>query len=613
MPARSSGTKLRRSAWTVAAVVIVLTAVLRGGATAAADEGWVIRAFQATYQVNADGSVDVVEDISVDFGTLQKHGILRDIPVEYDYDARHKRLIRLTNIGVDDGAKAVKYETARNGANLTLRIGDANKLISGPQRYRIRYRVTGALNPQPDWDEFYWNVTGNAWPVRIESASAVLSAPSLKTITCFEGPLGSNRTCRSQPAANTAQFASTSLLSEGSGLTIVAGLTKGSVAVPPPDLVVIKTAREKFTDFAGLKPLPIALAALLGVVGFAGLGRYWWLSGRDRWLGDVQYLTGQSREKRRPLFARDTVVVEYQPPELPKTKRRLRPAEIGTLMDERADTLDVTATIVDLAVRGYLRITELDKKGLFGKIDYRLEKRKEADAELLPYEETLFTALFDEGAQVDMSGLRKEFYTDLARVKKALYQQVVTADNFFPRNPETVRQLHLGGGIGIVVAGVAGVVALGSLVGAAVIGLPIALAGLLVIAFSGAMPRRSGVGREIFRRSLGFREYMTVAETDRQKFAEEAGIFQTYLPYAIVFGCVDRWARAFERMGSQPPTGDWYVASHAFTPLIFSQSLQSFSSSISTAIASTPGGSGSSGFSGGSSGGGMGGGGGGSW
>jgi uncharacterized membrane protein len=134
-----------------------------------------------------------------------------------------------------------------------------------------------------------------------------------------------------------------------------------------------------------------------------------------------------------------------------------------------------------------------------------------------------------------------------------------------------------------------------------------------MLALAHAMPRRTGPGREMYRRILGFRQYMTVAETDRQRFNEETNLFQEYLPYAIVYGCVDKWAKAFEGLENQPDTSSWYVSTHAFAPLAFSSSLQSFSSSMSSAIASTPGGSGGSGFSGGFSGGGGGGGGGGSW
>src|SRR5690606_11000074 len=129
-------------------------------------------------------------------------------------------------------------------------------------------------------------------------------------------------------------------------------LTKGSVQVPPLNLDKQKSDVEKVMDFIGLSPLAIGGAVLLGIAGIAGVARYWWLNGRDHWYGDVHYLTGNTEAATRPLFARDSVVVEYTPPEIGvRKKRRLRPAEIGTLLDERADTLDVTATLVDLAVR----------------------------------------------------------------------------------------------------------------------------------------------------------------------------------------------------------------------------------------------------------------------
>jgi uncharacterized membrane protein YgcG len=412
-----------------------------------------------------------------------------------------------------------------------------------------------------------------------------------------------------------ADFSATRALAPGSGLTIVVALTQGTVTVPPFQLVEVKSTEEEIRDFIGLGPLPLLFAGLVGAGSFGALMRYWWLNGRDRWLGDVHYLTGATNERQRPLFARDTVVVEYQPPQIQARGPRLRPAEIGTLMDERADTLDVTATIVDLAVRGYLRITELPKSWLFGKVDYKLERLKPADDALLPYERLLLDSLFDEGDETTMGDLRNEFYTDLAKVKTALYEQVSKADGFFPGNPETVRTAHLIAGGLLTALGVGAAIGLGQLAGAAIVGVPIVLTGLALMLFSRAMPRRTAAGREMFRRCLGFREYMTVAETDRQRFAEEANIFQDYLPYAMVYGCVDKWAEAFKDIEGVPQsTSGWYVSSHAFSPVLFASNLEGFSSSISSAITSTPGGSGGSGFSGGgSSGGGGGGGGGGSW
>jgi uncharacterized membrane protein len=139
----------------------------------------------------------------------------------------------------------------------------------------------------------------------------------------------------------------------------------------------------------------------------------------------------------------------------------------------------------------------------------------------------------------------------------------------------------------------------------------IAVGGFILL-MAPLMPRRTAKGRAMYQRSLGFRKFMVTAETERQRFAEQKNIFHEYLPYAIVYGCVEKWAKAFEGLGEMET--DWYVGTHPFVAASFVDSVSSFSSSVSSSIASTPGGSGGSGFGGGgSSGGGGGGGGGGSW
>ena len=594
--------------------LLLLPLVGLAASPAEADEGWVITSFDASYVINQNGTVDVVEDIRVDFGTLEKHGILRDIPVEYDFDADHTRHIDIDVISVDDGERSTRYETTRQGDYLNLRIGDPDVLVNGPQRYRITYRIIAGLNSHPGWDELFWNVTGNLWPVRIEAATATIIAPAITEVTCFQGPEGSTALCDSSISGSTAQFTMTQPQSEYGGLTLVVALPKGAVDVQEPVLEEKQSAEEQIRDFIGLGPVQIVLTIVLGVGALIAVLRYWWLAGRDRWLGDLQYLTGDTRERHRPLFARESVVREYEPPSEKRGGRRYRPAELGTLLDERADTLDVSATIVDLAVHGYLRITEVPKKWLFGSTDYRLERLKPRDDALLVYEGQLLDGLFEDGDMVQMSDLKNEFYKTLAKVKKQLYTQVTSKDRFFPLNPETMRTTHAIAGLVLAGIGIGAIVALGTYLGAGIIGLPIVLGGLLLLLLSRAMSRRTGRGREVYRRMLGFREFMTVAETDRQRFNEEAGLFQEYLPYAIVFGCVDKWAKVFEDLGINPGTTGWYVSTHAFAPLAFSRNLESFSSSMSSAIASTPGGSGGSGFGGGGfSGGGGGGGGGGSW
>lgn len=602
---------------------VLIACVLLAGALAPAvkaDEGWTIRSFDVTYEIDEAGTVRVTEDLLVDFGFLERHGIFRDIPVQYQYDSDYNRVTTITDVAVDDGANPWPYELIRGGPNLRIKIGDPARLVSGQQRYRISYTVSGGLNPFPDHDEFYWNVTGNAWPVKIEEASATVRPPngSLERIACYEGAAGSTVPCQSTGGDSSASFAATVPLPPGSGLTIVVGLRKGAVEVPP--LVLVPGRSDPWDDvagFLGLRPLPIAAAIAIGAGAVALIIRVWWVAGRDRWYGDMFHVAEGGRSSRKPLGAHESIVTEFTPPEVDSSsRRRLRPAEIGLLVDERADTLDVTATIVDLAVRKYLVIKETESGGILGlfkKNDYELEKLDADESALLPYERRLLDSLFDGGSSVKLSDLKNKFYEDLASVKKELYKQLTEALKYFPRSPEKTRSTYQVAGGLIIGVGVVLTYVLGQDLGIAILGAPVLVTGGLLLALAPAMPRRTAEGRVMYRRALGFRRYIETAETARQEFAEKANIFQEYLPYAIVFKCVDKWAKAFEGLGDEATRPDWYYGRHAFAAHAFASRVNDFSESISSVMASTPGGRGGSGFGGGSSGGGGGGGGGGSW
>ena len=87
---------------------------------------------------------------------------------------------------------------------------------------------------------------------------------------------------------------------------------------------------------------------------------------------------------------------------------------------------------------------------------------------------------------------------------------------------------------------------LGSTLGAGLIGLGLVVPAVALLAVASRMPRKTRTGAELHRRTLGFRHYMEIAEKERQRFAERENIFSEYLPYAIVFGCVEKWANAFK-------------------------------------------------------------------
>lgn len=572
-----------------------------------AEDDWVIDRFDAKLAIQPDGTFTAYEAIDADFRDSPHHGIFRDVTYELDYgDQSHLRKYEITLLGVTaaDGRRH-QVATSTDGYDRRFKIGDPNKLITGKETYRLSYRVAGALNAFVDHDELYWNATGANWAVPLEEASVVVDAPggAIERIACFQGPRGSTESCASSFVPAEARFHATRPLRPGEQLTIVAGLRKGAVAEPRPILV------SKPRDAAHLFDLDVPMVAasgalLVAVVG--GLGTLWWRVGRDRRYLSMHYLSHDDAQERVPFFSPDQIVVEFEPPE------KIRPGQMGVLLDERADTLDVTATIIDLAVRGYLSIAEVPKTWMFGHNDWQLTQLKPADAQLLDYEQIVLNGLFEKGSPRLLSELKNKFYKDLASAQTALYADAVER-GWFPRNPNSVRGGFLALGVFAIVAGVFLTIGLGALWGAALLGLPVIVGGFLMAVMSGAMPRRTAAGREMMRRTLGFMRYMKTAETQQQAFAERANIFTSYLPFAIVFRCVDKWARAFRDIDLQRATAGWYAGTTPFNPASFSSSVSSFSSSVSTAIASTPGGSGGSGFSGGSSGGGGGGGGGGGW
>jgi uncharacterized membrane protein YgcG len=308
-----------------------------------------------------------------------------------------------------------------------------------------------------------------------------------------------------------------------------------------------------------------------------------------------------------PLLEGGEGPVEFAPPE------GLRPGEVGTLIDEEANTLDVSATIVDLAVRKHLVIEEIPKSWFLGKADWKFTRLAATD-ELLPYERTLLDGLFEDGDEVELSDLRKKFAPRLQKVKDALYKDM-TDKKWFLRRPDKVRQTWAGIGVAALLAGIGATVGLAWFTHYGLIGVPLALGGLLLLVGAKWMPRRTAKGTAMTRRVNGFRRVIETAEEHTARWAEQEHVFTRYLPYAIVFAVTDKWAKAFETLG-QLPSDDmsWYVSSRPFVYAHFADSMDSFAVTTSGVIASTPSGSGGSGFGGGgSSGGGGGGGGGGSW
>ncbi len=632
----------------------VVTAT-QGGSTAfaqAADER--ITAYHISIDIQREGWIVVTERIAYDFGSSQHHGIIRNIPARFRYDDRSDRVYPLRVLSVvGSPGTPDQYEVIKSGSDVQIKVGDPDRTISGEHSYTLTYRVDGALNGFADHDELYWNAVGTEWGVPIEDVDVEVRAPtSLQRIACFAGPLGSNRPCAtSDLQGDTATFAQPGL-NPYEAMTVVVGFPAGVVPTPRPIL------EERWSLARAFSATPVALGVAGGLLALllAGVGYLLWANGRDRRaIGspiDIAYATSHEGEQPVPLFEQGTYPVEYAPPD------DIRPGQVGTLIDEVANPLDVTATIVDLAVRGYLRIEELPKRWFLGKPDWRLVKLKEADQGLITYERLLLDGLFEDAdevgddlfmeegdeastdetelddssaaparpdlpeatvpsepgiAEVKLSALRKRFGLRLRRIQDALYADAVKR-RWFAGRPDRIRARWHTIGFVVLAVGVGLVWLAAARSHLGLIPIPLALAGLVLVWAARWMPRRTPKGTGLVRRVLGFRTYIETAEAHEARFQERENIFSTYLPYAVVFGCTEKWAHAFAGIDGQvPSTAGWYVGAYPFNVGSFTSSIDHFSSVAAGTITSAAA-TGSSGFGGGGfSGGGGGGGGGGSW
>ncbi|HEY9785857.1 MAG TPA: DUF2207 domain-containing protein [Candidatus Obscuribacterales bacterium] len=485
-----------------------------------------IKSFDSQLQLDKKGNLAVTETIVYDFGSAHRHGIFRFIPVQYNrHGGVYKLDIKPAGVTNESGFP-YKYKSTLQGSDFIVRIGDPDVTVSGVKTYKISYIVRRALNFFDGAPELYWNVSGNEWRFPIDRATATFYPPrgidpSGIKFTSYAGPMGSKRH-GSHTADRSSIKYSANNLKGGEGLTIVARLPRGSVLQP----TFIDAFRDFVADWMPAVVIPTATAYLLFI--------YWWFQGRDR--------------------GKQAVGVEFSPP------KELTPAEVGTLIDESCDIPDVTSTLVDLAARGYIRIRQLPYNGILMMSDKDYEFTKlspPSGSPPLKVHETLFMdALFGFiSDKTYLSSLQGKFYPFLHDIKRGIWTSLLN-NGYFVRHPESERQFFTTLGGFIVAFGVILTILVSNELRAAGVG--VVIAGLFVFLSAGAMPCRTQKGSKALQQCLSFQRYVKAAEKERIKVLteEDPTIFGRLLPYAMVLGCADQWAKNFKELLAQPP--DWY-------------------------------------------------------
>jgi len=554
-----------------------------------------IQLFDSEIQLNYNGSLDIKEEITVNFDGGYHHGIYRDIPLELRGKTGNYSLgFKVHEVLMDGESVPVKKSRRRygRGTDLRLRIGDPDITISGIHVYTIEYSAVLGARYFEEWDELYWNVTGNRWETKIDSSHCTVTFPSPiqlsnEDIKLFIGLQGSDRTMENFTLNSDFLSFGTGTLYPGYGATVDIRFPKDFLIQPP----LSATLSLKLKSYLG--PL---LALLLPLSTLIFLFRRWHREGKDLPIG--------------------TITVKYNPP------KDLTAAEAGTILDQRVDSVDITSILFDLARLGYLSIEEIEsKKFLFLKNkDYKIKILKDMElGEEKHLREFLRGLKAKGGKEFLISDLKGEFYKYVKDVTEELYKSV-KKKKYFYGNPDTKRKIYIGFGVAALFIGFQTTIfslAVGSfLISGVTVG--IALSGLITLIFAPLMPKRTYKGREVLTDILGFKEFLIRVEKERLKriLEQNPTIFFDFLSYAIALGVVDQWAQRFSGLQIEQP--GWYSAYGLHGPIMASHIAGSIGDSIGafSAATSPPRGS-SSGFSGGGgggfSGGGGGGGGGGGW
>jgi uncharacterized membrane protein len=541
--------------------------------------------FSSTVHVDEDGSARVQEQITFVFSG-EYHGIYRDIPVDYPGPAgsNYTIFVDLGPITDGDGHK-LKYEKHTSDGFLHLKIYVPGA-VNATRTVSIEYSVANATRFFEDHDEFYWNVTGNDWPVLIEHASAMVYFPPQATdklrAQAFEGIYGSSEHARASVEGPATSFETNARLPMRGGLTVDVYLEKGVLHQPG--------ALARFFRFIRSNPV-----LTLPVWAFVVMFPLWWVKGRDPDPGM-------------------SVAPMYEPPE------KMGPAEVGTLIDNSVDPRDITAVLVDLAVRGYVKIVETQHKGFLSTTkdyEFHLLKDRAQWNDLTDYERAMLDNVFSGGQVTLLSSLHNHFYTALPMIKSEI-MGALKSKGMYTVDPDSAGGLWV---VGVILV----ILPYGLLQWLHVVdflsSIPIAIgAGLIALAIVIILGRlltaTSLKGARTRVQILGFQEFMNRVDADRLK-RMPPDTFEKFLPYAMALGVEHRWAKAFEGIIQNPPS--WYQGygpSPSFSTWYFVNSLGSMTQTASSTFVSAPrssssgsgwGGGGGGGFSGGGFGGGGGG------
>jgi hypothetical protein len=451
---------------------------------------------QLSIKTERDGSLTVEETV-----TVRKGGALnRKSPLRIRSGDNQDRVYVVRDATVEGNGSA--QVTADE---FDVRLGDGKSVL--------KYKVDGAVVDLGDRQQVRWTIA-SGWDAKMGLLRASFSAPNRPVkVVCLGGAYGSTTLCdnsRLEPSGVTRVDMQN--LNAGDRVDLVIDLPQATVPANARFEAPLTTAGPfALTLFSGLGLL-VLTALLLG-----GVALLWAARGRDAKalateVGPVDVLV---RENDKVGFASPDGVL---------------PGQVGTVVDERVDGVDVSATIVDLAVRNYLWVQEAHN-------DWQIMQRNPADAALSAYER----AVYDQFTTPQTVSALK---INLGPIRDAMYGDVVQRE-WFKRRPDKERGRWMWIGAGLAVVGVALTAVLALTVGNALLGLALVIAGAALALGARFMPARTKRGSVLVSQVRGLVQYLRETDPASIPAGDRELVFSRSLPYAVVLGETETWVRRF--------------------------------------------------------------------
>ncbi|WP_371407031.1 DUF2207 domain-containing protein [Kribbella sp. NBC_00662] len=497
----------------VAGLFVALSPVSAQAAGRADDQ---ITAYSADATLTKDGQLQVKETVDLTAGGTT---FSRTLTTRVRSDSERDRTYDLKDVSATvngQPAQGFQNQSIDDGRKLTLN-------VSGPSKIVYSYTVDNVVADSTEGREVSWPIV-QGFPVSVPTANLSISVPFATWVTCFAGRTGSSMPCTSSQLGESADLQiQQNGVPAGGRVTFLTGLSDQATVQANAQYSTRWSLGRAFT----VDSSTIGLAVIVFGIGLLGAVGLWFFRGRDA------AKVGDGAPERPVLDGADGP--QFAAPD------GIRPGQVGTVVDETADVVDITATLLDLAVRNYLTIVEQPRESHFGKLDWELQRLHSGGPELLPYEKALLDAVFADGDTVLVSALGPSLRPRLNLVREQLYADVVT-QGWFNNRPDAVRNRWTTAGVVLLGAGVVLTIVLAIVTKFGLVGFAVMAAGLVLALVGQAAPARTARGAAVLGRVAGLQHYLanesssTLPQSHRLEFASRC------LPYAAVLGLTEKWA-----------------------------------------------------------------------